>query len=143
MIVLHLLLDFWLALLFLVGLALLLYYAVNYYNTLVPNDLHIPIAQMMQNTLKNPLSLDNAWITFMLASTLVPTVLHFIFAIINFILYITQIAPWYANRIEKSKKYPSQRMLTAFLMSAPMALISFFVLYAIYLISIKIINNIF
>ncbi len=78
-IVMHVLLDMVVAILLLLVLTFLLTFGLEVINRFVLEPLQIPIdiSGMMEQTMQSPLGQDGLWISFMLFSTLIPTMLHF------------------------------------------------------------------
>jgi len=131
LILFHLVLDFIFALIFLFVLMALLYYSIDFFNTFIDEKLQIPIDKMIYATLQNPFSLDNLWITFMLLSTLIPTLLHIILALASLLLYITKTTDWLIHQIEEGQKSEAKQMkATAFLafLFTILALVIFYLL---------------
>jgi len=78
-VLLHLLADVIIAIIFLLGLALFLYFSVEILNTFTGETINMK--EMLVATYHDPFSLKNGWITFMLLSTLVPTMVHLVLAL--------------------------------------------------------------
>jgi hypothetical protein len=78
-ILLHILADLIIAILLLLNLALFLHFSVMGLNMFIDNP--IPMREMLLSTWDDPFSIKNGWITFMLLSTLVPTVVHLVLAL--------------------------------------------------------------
>ena len=132
LIIFHLLLDLILAVILFVGLAYILYYGIELFNALVDKNLQIPIKEMLTDTIKEPFALKNAWITFMLLSTLIPTLLHILLAISTFGLQITKLSPFYAKLIGESEGRESKKIKAALFMATPTSLIFMLILYGVY-----------
>lgn len=87
----HIILDILVAISSFVLLFIFLYLSIEYMNTVVDNEkLNVPILEMMLNALiEDPLNYkEYGWISFMLFSTLIPTLLHVIIAIFGLIVFI-------------------------------------------------------
>jgi len=132
LILFHLLLDLVLAIVFFVGLAYILYYGVELFNILVDKKLQIPIGKMLVDAIKEPFALKNAWITFMLFSTLIPTLLHILLALVSFLLQITNLSPFYAKLIEESELRETKKIKATLFMTVPTSMIFISMLYGIY-----------
>jgi len=130
-IILHIMIDFALAFVFLGALYLMLYGSIEFFNSLVDTELQIPINIMLKNTLNNPFGLDNLWITFMLLSTLLPTFVHLLLALVSVLLYVTNSAKWYANLIKNSKESESQKMKASAFMAIPTGVLAMALFYLI------------
>jgi len=128
-IMIHIILDFILAIVFFIALWMLLYFGIGLFNSLVETKLQIPIETMLTDTLKNPFGLNNLWITFMLLSTLLPTFVHLILAVISLALYVTKTAKWYALLIEEASESESKKMKASALMAIPSGLLAMVIFY--------------
>jgi len=78
-VLLHLLADVIIAITFLLYLGLCLYFSVEMSNTFIGETMKMK--EMLIATYHDPFSLKNGWITFMLLSTLVPTIVHLVIAL--------------------------------------------------------------
>lgn len=75
----HILIDLVIAVILLLILVFLLYFSTEILNQFI--DKSIPIKKILLATWNNPFSLENGWITFMLLSTILPTMIHFVLAL--------------------------------------------------------------
>lgn len=128
-IIIHLLIDFLLAILFLLALAGILYYSIELFNTVVDKKLQINIGNMLYATVQNPFSIENAWISFMLLSTLLPTLLHLLLALVSIVLYVTKSTDWFVMHIDKSQKSESKQIITSGLLAFPLTILSLILFY--------------
>ncbi|CAA6825403.1 MAG: Unknown protein [uncultured Sulfurovum sp.] len=78
-VLLHLLADIIIAIIFLLALALFLHFSIEILNIFI--DEPIPMKAMLIATWHDPFSIENGWITFMLLSTLIPTIIHLVLAL--------------------------------------------------------------
>ena len=129
LIVIHLILDFIFALLFLVALVFLLKYSIGLFNSLVDTKLQIPLATMIDNAINNPWSIENAWVSFMLLSTLVPTLLHILLALVSILLYVTRTSYWFIHHVEESQTAENKRIKTSALLAFPLTILSAVLFY--------------
>lgn len=137
LILFHLILDFLFAVISLILLLVALYYSIELFNAMIGKELQIPIYSMLDSTLKNPFSLENAWITFMLLSTLIPTLLHILLALISILLYVTRTTDWFITRIEESQKSENKRIETSALLAFPLTVLSFVLFYLLVYVPIS------
>lgn len=130
LIFIHLLLDIFFAVMLLLILVNFLYNAIEYINRFVDINKSISIKDIFLNTMQNPFSLDNIWITAMLLTTLLPTLIHFLLAIITFILYTSKVSSWYVSQIEDIKENREDlKMKLTVLLALPSTVISLILSY--------------
>jgi len=67
----------------------------------------------------------------MLLSTLLPTFVHLLLALVSILLYVTNSAKWYANLIENSKESESQKMKASAFMAIPTGVLAMALFYLI------------
>jgi cellulose synthase/poly-beta-1,6-N-acetylglucosamine synthase-like glycosyltransferase len=92
---------------------------------------------MLDSTLKNPFSLENAWITFMLLSTLIPTLLHLLLGLISILLYITRTTDWFIGVIEESQEAENKRIKASAFLALPLTILSFVLFYLLIYVPIS------
>ena len=73
----------------------------------------------------------------MLLSTLIPTLLHLLLALVSLLLYVTKTSAWYATLIEKSAERTSYRMKIATFMALPTAVIAMLLYYGVIYFPVK------
>jgi len=142
LIFMHLLIDMFFAVILLLILVNFLYNAIELINGFLDINVAIPAKDIFLNTMENPFSLDNIWVTAMLVTTLFPTLVHFLLVIITFILYVSKVSSWYVFKIKdiKESREDKRMKLTVFLAlpSTVLSLIlSYVCLYLPYIYFIK------
>lgn len=130
LILIHLLLDIVFAVILLLILVNFLYHAIEYINGFIDLKKSIPIKNILFNTMQNPFSLDNIWVTSMLFSTLLPTLIHFLLAVVTFLLYASKISSWYIVKIKNMKENrEDSKIKLAGLLALPSTMISLILSY--------------
>ena len=132
LIILHLFLDLILAVVFFMFLLNLIYSAIDGLNTFGNVNIQVPTKEVFTSVLHDPFAIDNLWFTSMFITTLIPTVAHFIFAVIALILYFTKLVSWYSVQIKQiSDGTESMRIKLAALLALPTTIILLFFGYLV------------
>jgi len=130
LILIHLLIDMFFAVILLLILVNFLYNAIEHINGYLDINTSIPVKDIFINAMQNPFSLDNIWVTGMLVTTLFPTLVHFLLAIITFILYVSKVSSWYIFQIEEIKgNREDQKMRLTVFLSLPSTVVSLILSY--------------